>query len=380
VIARAGIRRALLLAVLGAGLSTARAGRAADAAAPKPWYEEVAFNGFVSTSYSYNFNRPPSQLNGYRVFDFDDNSFKVDVAELAVQRAVAQPGDAGLRLDLELGGSVPRISAAQGLFRDSLSGPGQDMDLQQAFVSYVAPVGSGLRLDAGKFVTFVGAEVIEGYDGWNDNATRSFLFGYAIPFTHAGVKASYAFSPKVSALAVLANGWDVDTDNNSAKTVGAQLALTPVPQLSVWLGGITGAERTDSDKDRRNLADLVAVYHVTPKLTFSVNSDYGREAGAVPGATHDAEWLGTAGYVRWQAHERFALIARGETFDDRDGVRTGTVQTLNEVTLTPELHLTPKVILRADVRMDWSSWAVFEMRDGFTDRQSTVLVSALASF
>ena len=36
-------------------------------------------------------------------------------------------------------------------------------------------------------------EVIEGYDGWNDQYSRSLLFGYAIAFTHTGVKATYPF-------------------------------------------------------------------------------------------------------------------------------------------------------------------------------------------
>ncbi len=59
----------------------------APAAAPR-WYEAISVNGFVSTSWSYNFNRPASGTNRYRVFDFDDNSIKVDVAELVLQKAV----------------------------------------------------------------------------------------------------------------------------------------------------------------------------------------------------------------------------------------------------------------------------------------------------
>ena len=63
---------------------------------PKPWYEEIAVNGFLSTSYSYNFNRPASGTNQFRVFDFDDNSIKVDVAELVLQKAVVETGRSGL--------------------------------------------------------------------------------------------------------------------------------------------------------------------------------------------------------------------------------------------------------------------------------------------
>ena len=63
------------------------------------------------------------------------------------------------------------------------------MDIPQLFVSYIAPIGKGLRIDGGKFVTHMGYEVIGGYDGYNDNFSRGFIFGYGIPFTHTGLKA-----------------------------------------------------------------------------------------------------------------------------------------------------------------------------------------------
>ncbi|MEP6857081.1 MAG: outer membrane beta-barrel protein, partial [Gemmatimonadales bacterium] len=151
------------------------------------WFDEIAVNAFVSTAYVYNGNRPATGTSSYRVFDFIDNSFNLDVAELVVQITPTKPNDAGFRVDLAVGNSIPQVTKSQ----DQTVA---QFDLQQLFVSYIAPVGSGLRFDFGKYVTHMGYEVIEGYDGYNDNYSRSILFGYAIPFTHTGVKASYAFS------------------------------------------------------------------------------------------------------------------------------------------------------------------------------------------
>src|SRR5947208_11005801 len=64
------------------------------------WIREVSLNGFLSSSYGYNFNRPASRTNQYRVFDFDDNTFKLDVFELVAQKPVARSRDAGFRVDL----------------------------------------------------------------------------------------------------------------------------------------------------------------------------------------------------------------------------------------------------------------------------------------
>jgi hypothetical protein len=380
-----GTRVALMLLAVGAGLPWARAARAQDSVAvPRPWYEEVAVNGFVSTSYSYSFNHPDSRLNTYRVFDFDDNTFKLDVVELVIQRAVTKPRDSGFRVDFEAGGSIPRVSAASGLFRDPATVQAQDFDLQQAFASYVVPAGSGLRVDAGKFVTHFGAEVIEGYDGWNDNATRSLLFGYAIPFTHTGVRASYGFGPKLAAMAMLVNGWDNATDNNRAKSVGSQLAFTPNGSLALYLNGMIGAERSGNNSDLRSLLDAVATLAVSPHLKAGVNIDFGQEQRLAPRPPPEppatATWSGVAGYLRFTATDGIALVLRGEGFRDRDGVRTGTPQTLGEVTFTPEFRVTTRFILRGDVRRDWSDRQVFTIGSRPADHQTTVLLSALTWF
>src|SRR6185295_19337710 len=87
----------LAMNVGAAGPGAAAAKTAAAKKAPlatqtvSSWIDEITVNGFLSTSYSYNFNRPPSRTNLFRVFDFDDNSFKLDVFELVLQKPVAKP-------------------------------------------------------------------------------------------------------------------------------------------------------------------------------------------------------------------------------------------------------------------------------------------------
>src|SRR5206468_5136322 len=252
-------------AVAAASLGAPRVGWAEATPVAVPWYEAIQLNGFLCTSYSYNFNHPDSRTNTLRVFDFDDQSFKLDVFELVAQKSASNPRETGFRADVALGSSIPRVSAAAGLFRDA-AGTAEDLDLQQAYMSYVAPLGSGLRIDAGKFVTHFGYEVIEGYDGWNDNATRSILFGFAIPFTHTGLRASYAVSPHVAATLLLVNGWDNARDNNRAKSVGAQLVFTPVPPVTVYLNAMTGPERVDNGSDGRSLLGFVAIWRASPQL------------------------------------------------------------------------------------------------------------------
>src|SRR5258705_7950397 len=86
----------LTLAMLaGACLCAPRLGAAEPAASAPTWPSEVTLNGFLSSGYSWNSNRPTSGTNQFRVFDFDDNTFKVDVFELVVQKPVSRPRESG---------------------------------------------------------------------------------------------------------------------------------------------------------------------------------------------------------------------------------------------------------------------------------------------
>jgi hypothetical protein len=381
--ARRNARAEVLIAAVLAGACASApapcaAANADSGASPPAWISQVSLNGFLASSYGYNFNRPASGTNQFRVFDVADNTFQLDVFELVAQKLVAKPRDAGFRVDVTLGSSIPHVTAAAGLFRDA-AGEAGDFDVQQAYASWIAPAGSGLRLDLGKFVTHCGYEVIQGYDGWNDNATRSQLFGFAIPFTHVGARASYAPSPHVALMAMVVNGWDVARDNNRSKSVGAEVALTPAPTLSVYLNGLWGPERSDNDADSRTVLDMVVTLKASSRLTLGANADWGADQNAVaPG--EDALWSGVAGYARFAVTPTFAFSARGESFDDRDGARTGIAQSLSEFTITPELRLTDHLLVRADGRLDHSNHHVFEKGQGLSDTQPTVLLDVIYSF
>ena len=370
---------------------------------PKSWFQLITLNAYASVSYSWNFNNPPSNQNQLRAFDTDHNSIRIDAAEVVLQKAVANRGDFGFRIDVAMG-AVARVAAARGLFRDPTTGVAGDFDLQQAFASYIVPIGHGLRIDAGKFVTTVGAEFIDGYDGYNDNFSRSLLFTYAIPFTHTGLKLTYVFNDKIAATAMLVNGWDNVVDNNSAKSFGVSLAITPSAPLTIYLNYIGGPERDHQDTDFRHLVDVGVVYKPRPRWSFTLNADYGMDtnaitpapmvptamdpapipsdAGAVAGAAaSNAQWAGVAAYIRLQATRRLALIVRGELFWDFDGYRTGTPQRLLEATLTPELRVTDSLLVRADVRVDDSDRAVFTRSDGLVRHyQPTLGLNAIYIF
>ncbi|HEX7679710.1 MAG TPA: porin [Thermoanaerobaculia bacterium] len=385
---RTGVILSALLTVAAASAAAQTAAPAAQGGTPAPaakaadtipnFFRDIQANAFLSLGYLYNLNNPVGNVNGLRIFDGVANSFSVDVAELVLQKPVANPGDAGFRVDLEAGSAIPGKEQSAGL------SIGTGADLQQAFVSYIAPIGSGVRFDAGKFVTHLGLELIEGYDGYNDNYSRSLLFNYAIPLTHTGVKGSYTINSKASAMLMVVNGWDNAVDNNKSKSVGAQLALTPVAPLSVYLNYMGGPEQTNNNSANRQIFDAIAVWKATDAVTLSLNGDYGTEAGAsTVTAGKDAVWKGIAGYGKLAVNSNVSLALRGETFKDEGGTRLGLGNaTASEITFTPAYQFTKNFLVRAEGRYDTvnQDGAFVDDKGAAKRSQSTIGLNAIFVF
>jgi hypothetical protein len=359
----------------------------------KSWWRGITTDGFLSLSYTYNTNQPEPRLNQFRVFDFNDNDPQLDVAELVIQHASTEPRQFGFTFEPIAGSGVPEVTAAYGLFRNTHTGIAHHFDIPQLFLTYVVPVGKGLRVDAGKFVTHMGYEVIGGYDGYNDNFSRSFIFGYGIPFTHTGVRAIYVFNSKITGTFSLTNGWDDVQRLNHGYSEGFQLAVTTTKTTSVSFNFIHGPERPRDNSDQRSVGEIVAGWKPTARLSFDLDGLYGHEEnGVAPG--QDAIWKGLAAYSKYNLTRNFSLAFRGEIFGDGGGTRTGSSQTLTGFTLTPEYDMSArfsglstslkkldgKFAVRGEFRIDQSDEGVFLTSDSFRKQQFTTAVNLIYLF
>ncbi len=353
---------AVLLSLVSAGL------RAEDAQAPpdgtggsakKPGYE---WHFSLGTSYTHNFNRPEDGRNALRVFDTEAGQPQFDVATLTFLRPAAP---LGFQVDVVSGGDVP-LFASQG---DPIP---EFANFKQAFLSW-KPGGKSLEIRAGKFVTTAGYEVIADWSNLNPNFSNSFLFGYAIPFTHTGLRASLPVG-KTTLVAGVNRGWDKVKDNNGAPSFELALTANPASWLTLVFDTHHGREQADS-KSWRHLYDFVATAKLSAAWSLGVNADYATEAN-VPGVG-DAAWWGWALYGTYAPRPTWSVALRIEQFDDPQGARTGTGQTLREADLTANWWVHPQLLLRLDLRRDLSTAAVFstESAEQKARRQTTLALA-----
>ncbi|NNB86547.1 outer membrane beta-barrel protein [Corallococcus exiguus] len=95
----------------------------------------------------------------------------------------------------------------------------------------------------------------------------------------------------------------------------------------------------------------------TDAVSIAATADVGRQAR--PG-TSAALWYAAGANVRVQVAEPVAVTARAEVYRDREGLLSGTPQTLSEGTLTLEVRPAEHLVLKAEARHDHSTQNVFD--------------------
>jgi len=381
---------------------------------PSEFFKSLQFKGFLDTSYTFNLaNAHPGEGpdNRGRIFDIYSNQFMLNSFLLQVEREVNPDQILGFKVTPMIGQDTA-VTQAVGLFKDDTGTSQGSLDLLNAYLQGYVP-WTGTKVKVGKFETTAGAEIIEA--PWNDNFSRSFLFGYAIPFTHLGIMLDQPLvqhEDQSNLLAVsvgVSNGWDNVHDLNQAKMIHTNATFSPCDEFS--LAGnfffsfseqpsviVEDAATTGGDGYARRLFDLVATIKpldgfkedlgALGSLKFLLNLDVADEehaiidAGSVdpldplPAVERYAQWWGFSGIARMdfalfnEKHEDWFVAVRGEYFDDVDGARTqgllggNTGMDLWEMTFTLGYQPMPSLLLRTEFRYDKASENVFYRRSG----------------
>ena len=396
-------------------------------------------SGAVDASYTHNFNNPSTNVNSLRIFDTQANSFSPNLAQLMVERPANASGSGwdrvGFRARLSFGAQA-RFSRARTNYQQGTAD--NELDPQELYAEYIAPIGNGLKIQVGKIHTLIGFEQINSWE--NPNFSRSTMFGLSQAFTTTGIRFTYPIASWATASIGLINGWDNIEDNNRGKSFEYLLALTPHERFGVSFYGSYGAEQSNCPGNstavpctigatgtdptgKRTVVGAIITAKVTNSDTIILEPYYGNEGNAslsrggsaVPGGNTgpaNARWNGLGAYHIHDFNDQWSTRIRGVIWEDAGGARScaggnnfnggtnacagtpggagtivpanaaalGVAQTVWDATFTLQYKPAPSLITRAEFRHDHSNRNVFLYGTQPVNNQNTLAFQVIYLF
>lgn len=344
--------------------------------------------GWVEAGFTGRLTGDSNPLFG-RVYDAArPNNLKLNQMVFVLERPYDsnQSFDIGARADVMYGSDAHYIHSL-GLLDKAGEGDGSNwVDLPQAYGQIWVKTGkeSGLEVTVGKYLTSVGYE--SAYAPFTPLYSHSYLFFFAEPTAHTGVKLNYIFNPRASAYFAIINGWDDFEDNNHAHSYMTGFALSGAEQIDgharnqATFNLVTGPEQPGIVHNYRTLLDMTATHWWTAKLSSAVNADWATEENI--GDIRRANWYGIAHYLTYTFNSYVSATWRSEWFADDEGVRIGAQGNYLENTFGVNITPAPKdaifknLSIRPEFRWDNAQHPVFD--DRFN--QFTVAVDVIFRF
>lgn len=295
-------------------------------------------SGILDAYYGLAFHDSPGFVNPLRSFDTGANQLDLNMAKLTLSRAAAPFGfqlDAGMGQLFDISGATEKNIPATRY-------------LEQAYFSVKPESWHNIQLDVGKFASSAGAEVLDTADNWN--YSRSFLFTWAVPAYHTGLRSTIPIGNQVVGGLQLVGGWNNVVTGATYRTIGVTGSWTR--KKVTWNNAYyAGPDENRIDRGMRNLYDTTLLLTPNNRANFYINFDYGHDQ---PQFARSFQWSGVAAAAKFRLPKGFAFSPRLEVLRDASGQITGTPQTLKEVTLTGTYSHWKGVLNYLEFRKDWS--------------------------
>jgi hypothetical protein len=356
----------------------------------------LIFSGYVEAFWQWNFNEPSNFITNFRGFDNRHNIFTIDNVVLDATGTFER---VSARFALQVGNTPETYYSAEPVWRATSgagpSGPDVWKFIQQANVGYKAPIGRGLQLDAGIFLSPIGPESLAVKDDFN--WSRSNLF-FGLPFYHTGIRATYPLTDRWSVQAMLCNGWNSVVDDNIQLSLEGMVTYSVPDKVTMnllYFGGVERPQNAPEGAPWRNLFDANLTWSPTKWFSTILHGD----AGFEPNNFGTSGWAAGAASFRFQPLPWMYLSARADAFyewipSNALGTATplfwGGSRWVSSQTATFDVRPNEHMSVRVEYRHDQSEAPIYFAGNVSTDAagnfitnaraQNTVTVGALAWF
>src|SRR5215472_12910180 len=208
------------------------------AEAPKSLWK---YNGFLDFGYLLDFNHPANHLFRDRGTTFKVNDLDLNMAGAGAKKEASPDSRLGAEFAVQAGkdsanfgfsATAPNVSNSNVLRHFGL-----------ADVSYLAPLGKGLTVQAGLFSSLIGYDTLYAKD--NFNYTRPWGADYT-PYLMFGVNASYPFTKRITATAFVVSGYWHLAHANNVPSFGGQLGYAASDHVTLKETVLYGPHQADT--------------------------------------------------------------------------------------------------------------------------------------
>jgi hypothetical protein len=269
-----------------------------EVSALSSFIEATDFSAFVAASYNYNFRgtedaneyfnpllpvsptnplTPGTQGNAFNTGTANplgvwypqhrnNNTFQLDQAWIAIDKAPTDESRGGAHIDL---------AAGDGLFTNGATAAAGNVTLYSAYVSYLAPLANGVRIDGGIMPTILGYEVEQTNANWN--ITRGITWGLQ-PVTSTGFLTTTEIVDGFTIQLGMLNDpiGRVNVDGNTAKALTSKVSYSAEKfgaSVGVnWGRGTVGLNGNANQS--QGLLDVILTINPLDNLSAYINYDF----------------------------------------------------------------------------------------------------------
>lgn len=267
------------------------------------------FSGYADTYYAYDNDNNGSILRQFSVISPVRDQFRINLAQ--VTGKYTNKYIRGM-ITLQFG-DIPNYNWPQS--------PNQYMQyVQEANVGF-SPA-KNLWIDGGYFLTHIGAEGIKPINNYLNTQAMATYFQ---PIYQSGIKVSYDFSDKVYGSLYLLNGYNVLADNNLNKSGGMQLGVKPANNLELIYNNIFGNEQPQGSPGKtRFYNNFIVKYAPVKKIDLLLGVDFAtQQKSDISDSAASASLFSGLLAVRYNFITKFFVSARGEYYEDNNGILSG---------------------------------------------------------
>ncbi|MDH4369875.1 MAG: porin [Nitrospira sp.] len=304
------------------------------AAGEEPSQSDWHYGGLLDLSYELNFNFPDNHLWRSKTTTPSVNEPALNMAVGYVRKDPSQHSRWGLEFGLQEGHDADGLVPSTIPDRDKpIDHATQLKHFSRANVSFLAPIGNGLKVTAGLFNSYIGYQSI--YARYNLNYTRSYMADNA-PYFVFGLSATYPVNEATTVGFYIINEYNYLSHINNQPSYGMQVAWKPTTRLTLTENLYYGADQSNTAIEFwRFFSDSIIEWKDGP-FTFAAAYDIGTEnAAELPGHPRTF-WTAGALYAHWNVSGPWSVALRPEFYWDRNARITGSEQFIAAVTTTLE--------------------------------------------